>query len=795
MPHKVKRIRRDRPLFLIPVALGMAGVLFSTQIEDPILQGVIVLFCLAVPLFVGGNVFAHVHSDSRQRVLLIGSLFGLTLGAILSVTGLSQRLVDFEYVPPLVGEMSHNLGIGSLFIGLLAVMYSMVRSEAMLDQVVERFRSIADHIGEGFLLVGQHGDVVLVNKAVVNTVGVREEALVGHNIWALAEGLGIQSLDYTTDAHEKGTVRQFDVAWERKGAEHHYNITVAPIFNRKRVREGDLFIIRDTTEQQRMSVRLERYTKDLHELVEDQTRAIQDSKDNLADLLMQMHEGFLTVDEHHRIVFANAIMGRLLKTDHEDLVGRELFDFLQPDQRPRLKKAFKSVRNETLRETSQEYNFVHAAGGYLPMKVAIASARGEGENRDHYSLVVTDLHDLKTMQYELEQHARQLEEANDELRELDRAKDTLLSNVSHELRTPLSTIEGYVEMFQTGSLGPLEGPQIGALNVMTRNLERLSIMIHEMLEFSRMEIKGIQLYDTVFALGKLLEESAQSALPGAMNKDIRINTTGPEDGVYMWGDRDKLSQVMGIFLSNAIKFSHEKSHIDIGYSLNVDNHIVLTITDHGIGIGEQDIDRIFQKFYQVDSSMTRHFEGTGIGLSIASRIIEAHQGSIDVQSEVNEGTTFTISLPKSSFSWSTFTMDSCSLEECSVYVVNSNEEFRGICAQMFADLGATVREFNSGYDSHRNAVSQQPDVVLLGETMPDLSGVEALNLYCTSEQTRDVSPLLMLTKSPIGNEDIEVHESQLMWKPFSPYELVQRVRSLSSKTSEETPIAQGGINE
>ncbi|MFP6582388.1 MAG: PAS domain S-box protein, partial [Candidatus Hydrogenedentota bacterium] len=630
MPHKVKRIAKERPFFLIPVALGMAGVLFSTQLEDPILQGVIVLVCLAVPLFVGGNVLARVHSDGLQRILLVASLTGLTLGAVVSVTGLSERLVDFEYVSPAIGELSRQLGIGSLFIGLLAVMYSMVRSEAMIDQVVDRFRNVADHIGEGFLLVGQDGNVVLVNRAVLDSIGVAEEDLVGKNVWKLAEGIGVQSEEYSVDTHRKGSVRQFNVDWDRHGEVHQYDVTVAPIFNRKRVREGDLFIIRDTTKQQRMAVRLKRYTDDLQALVEGQTREINDSKEHLADLLMQMHEGFLTVDEHFRIVFANAIMGRLLKIEHAALVGREIFEFLPPDQRARLKSAFKLTSNAPDKIESQEYDFVHSAGGYLPMKVAIATATGDDDARNHYSLVVTDLHEVKEMQYELETHAQQLERANEELLELDKAKDTLLSNVSHELRTPLSTIEGYVEMFQAGTLGAVEGPQIGALNVMTRNLNRLSVMIHEMIEFSRMEIRGIHLYESVFGLGDLIKESVQSALPAAMHKDIRINALVPDEAIFMWGDRDKLSQVMGIFLSNAIKFSHEQSHVDIAVRRGEESDIVLTISDYGIGIEEENIGRIFQKFYQVDSSMTRHFEGTGIGLSIASSVVEAHNGHIDV---------------------------------------------------------------------------------------------------------------------------------------------------------------------
>ncbi|MFP6583323.1 MAG: ATP-binding protein, partial [Candidatus Hydrogenedentota bacterium] len=205
-------------------------------------------------------------------------------------------------------------------------------------------------------------------------------------------------------------------------------------------------------------------------------------------------------------------------------------------------------------------------------------------------------------------------------------------------------------------------------------------------------------------------------------------------------------------------------------------------------IEEENIGRIFQKFYQVDSSMTRHFEGTGIGLSIASSVVEAHNGHIDVQSKSNEGTTFIITFSKSSFEWENLSRTDNSLDGKSVYVINSNEEFRGICATMLSDMGAQVKEFDSGYDAHRNAVRELPDAVLLGETLPDLSGIEALELFCTSDDTRSVAALLMLTKSPTGDTQIEAHESQIVWKPFSSYELIQRVRSLVSDAHKESRI-------
>ena len=216
MSQKVRRIN-ERPLYLIPVALGMMGVFFSAQLEDPIQQGVVVLFCVAVPLFVGGNVFSRIHSDGVQRVLLAGSLIALTIGSIVSVSGLTERLVDFEYVPEVIGVWSRRLGYASLLVGLLAVMYSVLRSEAIIDQVVDRFRTVADHISEGFVLVDMEGRIYLINRVIIKELGMTEEKLIGANVWDLIERIGIDSPDFTKSDLASGGSRSFNFSWERKG--------------------------------------------------------------------------------------------------------------------------------------------------------------------------------------------------------------------------------------------------------------------------------------------------------------------------------------------------------------------------------------------------------------------------------------------------------------------------------------------------------------------------------------------------------------------------------------------------
>ena len=783
MPTQVKRnTRSQQPYYMIPIALGLAGVLFSTQLEDPIVQGVIILLCLAVPLFLGGNLLGRIHSDGFQRILLVSGMAALTLGAILAVTGLSERLVDHEYVSVNVGTWSDRLGMASLILGLMAVLYSMLRSEAIIDQVVDRFRHVANHISEGFILVDEFGSIILVNRSLLLTLGLSEEDIIGKNVWEFSKSLGVEAFDNPIEPEIVGKRRTFEAMWKRHGQERYYEVTDTPIVNRQHHKEGELFIIRDVTEQHNLSARLEHYTVSLHELVDEQTKLLRESEEQLRNLLIHMNEGFILVDDEFKISFANAYVGDMLKVLPEDLQTRNVFEFIPQEDYERLQESFSFIVQEQVNEASQEFNFIRSDGRYLPIKVSIAKAQGEYEHTSQFSMVITDLEELKNMQYELESRAAQLELANDELRELDRAKDTLLTNVSHELRTPLSTIEGYVEMFLSGNLGEVDAPQVGALNVMTRNIDRLSTMIHEMIEFSRMEIKGIRLNETVFNLSNMLDECVSSAHPDAYQNRVKLKLSIEHELLPVWGDRTKLVQVMGILLSNAVKFSHEKSDVDISLDLNEIGDVTISVQDYGIGIDKLNQEQIFKKFYQVDSTMTRNFEGTGIGLSIANNIMKAHGGSIEVHSSIDEGARFTLVLKNALFTGANLSSSECSIEGCLVYITNTDIEFRGACRDILVSMGAEVHEFYAAHESFRHAQKVKPDFVLMGEHLPDVSGPEAIRLFSENVLTKDIAVVLMQTTTYGPENSNEDGQCAILWKPFTPYELIQNIRSVWTPT-------------
>ncbi len=767
-------MRRESPYYLVPIALGMAGVFFSSQlVEDPKLQGTMVLLCVIIPLLAGGNILARIRSDGLQRFLLLSGMGGLTLGAVVVVSGYSEHLVELDYVSSAVGDWSRRLGMGSLLLGLLVVLYTLIRSEALIDEFSERFRHVADHMSEGFVLTGTDGSIVLVNRALVELTGIPREELIGSNALDIAARLGADTMVRHTESRALGVASEYQVAWHRDGEERQFWVSGSPIYDRRGQAAGILATIRDITDLHRMSQRLGNYAEGLKKLVEEQTGRLRDSEERLRDLLLNMNEGFVTVDSGGRIRFANERFHEVLGLGEEVVSGRLVYDFVAIEDRPRMKEAFGAGR-----PLAHEFQFVSGKGAYMPAKVSIAPIEDFAEDEPAFSLVVTDVRKLKEQQHELEIRARELEGANEQLREIDHAKDVFLSNVSHELRTPLSTLQGYIEMLNLGSLGELNASQAGAIGVMARNGERLSKLINEMLEFSRMEIRGVKLHKTLWKPARFVEEAVASALPHALTKNISITYTAPEEVPYMWGDREKLLQVLGILLSNSVKFSHEKGLIHVNLHVEEDEEIVFSVTDNGIGIEKAQQSRVFAKFYQVDSSMTRHYQGTGIGLSIAKSIVEAHGGRIDLKSEARRGSAFTIHLPNVLFQYPP-TMPECpELAGLRVHLANAHTEQRDAIAEILERLGVSVEEFRNGHECARDAHAAQPDAIIVGEVLPDITGADLVTELKQDLGTSDIPVILFRSDgaTEILGDGAEHEGVTLLSKPFTCAALIDALR-------------------
>ena len=253
--------------------------------------------------------------------------------------------------------------------------------------------------------------------------------------------------------------------------------------------------------------------------------------------------------------------------------------------------------------------------------------------------------ELAGAQKNLADRNTQLETLNAELKSLDEMKSSLLANVSHELHTPLVSIKGYTEMILKRRLGPLTPEQERGLSVALKNIDRLVEMIDNLLSFSRMEKGETQLHLEDVPLWQLVDEAIEMVGERIQKKGITVTTQYDTDDLVVRGDRVKLGQVLTNLLTNAVKFNRDGGRITVTARKGPRGFLEVDLADTGIGIAPEEQRKIFERFYQVDSSPSRRYEGTGIGLSIVRDILRLHGCSIRVSSDPGKGSVFTFTLP------------------------------------------------------------------------------------------------------------------------------------------------------
>ncbi|MFZ1401038.1 MAG: GAF domain-containing protein [Candidatus Promineifilaceae bacterium] len=244
---------------------------------------------------------------------------------------------------------------------------------------------------------------------------------------------------------------------------------------------------------------------------------------------------------------------------------------------------------------------------------------------------------------ELEERAAELAIAYEELKESDRLKDELVQNVSHELRTPLTFVKGYVDLLMDGDKGLLTPEQQEYLQIVSDKTDDITRIIEDIITLQRIDSGNLQL--DVLPMAELLKTAVVNHRLVADKKGLSIVCTVP-DGQRGWVriDKGRMNQVLDNLIGNAFKFSPDGGTIRLSMAEN-DQDVLVSVVDEGIGMPAEKHQRIFERFYQIDGSSRRRFGGTGIGLAIVKRIIDAHEGKIWVESELNKGSAFFFTLP------------------------------------------------------------------------------------------------------------------------------------------------------
>jgi signal transduction histidine kinase len=250
----------------------------------------------------------------------------------------------------------------------------------------------------------------------------------------------------------------------------------------------------------------------------------------------------------------------------------------------------------------------------------------------------------RLLERRVQERTAELQLALRKLSELNQMKANFVANISHELRTPLTHVKGYLELLVTGSLGDLNDEQKKALQVGQRATMRLESLIDNLILFSQASRGELTLHLTAVNLAKIAAQIVNYSNPKARDKNITFSADVRTNLPLVKADEEKIAWVILQLVDNAIKFTGARGKVGLLIRREADNLVKVSVADTGIGIPKNRLHELFEPFHQLDSSSTRRYGGTGLGLALVRQILDAHGTVIDVQSEEGKGTIFSFTL-------------------------------------------------------------------------------------------------------------------------------------------------------
>ncbi|MDT8900686.1 PAS domain S-box protein [Anaeroselena agilis] len=609
-------------------------------------------------------------------------------------------------------------------IGGREVLLSVIRdisqrkqAEEALRQSEEKFRLLFDKANDAVTLMEESDDdrapgvFIEVNDAACAMLGYNREELIGMELAAIDKTLPRAELAALyKKTNSSGQMHLETVHTAKDGRE----IAVEVVGHRLEV-DGKRLLLsaaRDITERKRAAELLEASRAEYYSLFMNMpvgfayVRVIFDGGENAVDF---------------EYIEVNEAFPKMVGRQKEEIIGKN-FRGLFPDL-PREHIDRLAVYGEIAlgkRDRADMEFFSHVAGKWVSMTL-YSPAKGN---------VVALVTDITERRLALEA----LEQAKNEAEATYRAKSEFLVNMSHEIRTPINGINGMIELTL---LTDLDFEQRDNLMTAKSCSQVLLGIINDILDFSKMEAGKLALETVNFNIRDFIEEVIKVHSQATLTKDIDLrHTMSANVPKFVAGDPLRLRQILYNLLSNAIKFT-EHGHVTlavkrVGTADDKKVELVFSVTDTGIGISEQERDKLFKSFSQVDGSITRRFGGTGLGLAISKRLVELMGGSIWVESEKGKGSTFAFSVCLTAATGNdadrtaeTPARINPPTEKLSVLLVEDDKVSRLVVTKYLRQLGHQVECADNGRLALELYAGNHYDVVLMDIQMPDMDGVEA----------------------------------------------------------------------
>lgn len=513
-------------------------------------------------------------------------------------------------------------------------------------QNVQLYESVAQRSAameaslDGMAIIEKNGRLLYINHSYAQMYGYQVDELIGQHWSCVHDANSMKKFEEgaCVVVAKSGKWRGESIATRKDGSTFHREVTLSLLAN------GQLIsICRDITEQQiaenerqRIAAQLAASQRQCYDLIQSINGVVweYDLKDDL----------FIFVSDRAESLFGYPLTDWLVKTNFwQTIVYPEDLDLVL------------NLYNEAIANRCNcefEYRLVAADGRVIWVyDVSTLVFDEDGQVISSNGLLI-NISDIKQVEAALHDANERLELTNAELQRATRLKDEFLATMSHELRTPMNAILGMSEMLQEEILGPLNPRQLNSISTIERSGEHLLSLINDILDVSKISAGKLELNIDKTALAQLCEASLLFVKQKAFEKQIQIDTHLPAELESIWVDDRRMRQVLINLLTNAVKFTPHGGNVTLTVSLQsmpLDKgsyELCFAITDTGIGINQTDIAKLFQPFIQIDSSLNRQYEGTGLGLMLVKQIVELHGGRVLIESEVGKGSCFSLVIPQ-----------------------------------------------------------------------------------------------------------------------------------------------------
>jgi len=531
----------------------------------------------------------------------------------------------------------------------------------------------------------------------------------------------------------------------------------------------------------------------LQEQVVDQTREIgrlatqnQYTEGLFRSIVDGLVEAVFKTDPHGRISLLNDYWQTLTGWETSLCLGRSIKDYVAVEEAPLIAHLWESMMSEE--EAVQGVTF----------RLRCADDRkrwGELSARPLVNPIDGSLKIVGTFFDVTERHLGEgkLRRANQELERAAKLKDRFLAAMSHELRTPLNAVLGFSEVLTTGSHGPLNSEQRGMVENIAASGSHLLSLIDDILDLSKIQAGKQRLELSELSLHEILEACLNMVISRANEKSIELKLELHDEQERVVADARRLKQIIVNLVGNAVKFTPDRGKVFLRSRRDEhDGHLSIMVEDTGIGISEEDQLRLFQPFVQLDGELSRRYAGTGLGLVLAKRLVELHEGTIELTSIPNQGSSFTVRLPLSlqaeeriieTRADSVQTANAPSNADTPlVLVVDDDKNNRQFSTAALKSKKYRVETASDGLSAIAMANELKPDLILMDIQMPGMDGTETTRRIREAAATSEIPIIALTALAMVGDRErcLESGASDYVSKPVSMHELLARVsRALS----------------